>query len=128
MSRLVALVCLTVAWPAIQLVVFWVRFNRLPAGGPAESLVFAPMGLVAGCVAVWLWVRATTRRQRWRVVVGYVIASPIALLGSLLGGLVLSSVWGPFVYGGIPLVAGSVIGFSAGRPRTARHGPPPAST
>ena len=125
MARLVAVVCLTVAWPLIQLIVAAVRFGGLPSGGPAWFLVFAPMGFVAGCVAVWLWTRAATRRGRRFVAVGYLIASPVALLGSLLGGLVLPSVWGPLVYGAIPLVAGCVIGFFVGRPRTTRHGTPP---
>lgn len=117
MARIVAAGLLTLTWPMIHLVVFWLRFNRLPTGGLAESIVFLPMSLATATVAVWLWSRTASQRNRRFVAVGYLLASPIAFLGSLLGGLLLPSIWGPLVFGAIPLVAGCYIGFAVGRPR-----------
>jgi len=105
----------TLAWPAAQLAVFWLRFDRLPPGGPVEALVFAPMGCVAGVAAAVLIARSSTERQRRSVAWGYLAASPFAMVGAILGGLVLPGVWGPLLVGGALLGAGCLIGFLAGR-------------
>jgi len=115
MAPVLMLVASTLGWPVLQLAVFWLRFQRLPPGGLSESLVFVPMGLVAGATAAVLMNRATTPRQRSSVVWGYLAATPIAFVGALLGGLVLPGIWGPLVAGGIPLVLGSLVGFAVGR-------------
>jgi uncharacterized membrane protein len=115
LARLASLVALTLAWPVLHLVVFWVRFGHLPRGGASEALVFVPMGLVAAVGVVLLWTRATTRRQKTRLVCGYLAATPIAFLGSLLGGLVLPGVLGAILYGAGPLLVGSWIGYCIGR-------------
>jgi zinc transporter ZupT len=107
----IAVVASTVGWPALELAVFWLRFHRLPPAGAAEALVFVPMGFVAGVAAAVLMARATSERQSRAVVWGYAAASPLALLGALLGGLVLQGVWGPLVFGALPLAAGCLIGF-----------------
>ncbi|MGV8083350.1 MAG: hypothetical protein AB2L09_06945 [Coriobacteriia bacterium] len=115
MYRLGALIALTLAWPLIQLAVFLIRFGQLPPNGLSEALVFLPMGLVAAVVAVWLWSRAATQRQKRSIVYGYLIASPIAFFGSLLGGLVLPGIWGPLLFGAVPLIIGSWLGYLLGR-------------
>lgn len=114
LGRIAAVVALTLLWPAIQLLVFWLRFGRLPVAG---SVVFIPMGFVAAVPAVWLWSSSATRRRRRDVTLGYLVACPFAFLGSLLGGLVLPGIWGPLVCGAGPLVAGCLIGFAVGRRR-----------
>jgi hypothetical protein len=108
----------TLGWPALELAVFWLRFRRLPPNGAAEALVFVPMGLIAGIVAAVLMVRATTERQRRSVLWGYLVASPFALIGALLGGLVLPGIWGPLVAGAVPLSLGCLGGFAVGRSRS----------
>jgi hypothetical protein len=117
-ARIAAVIVLTLFWPAAQLLVFLLRFGQPPPGGPAESLVFVPMGLVTGITAVLLWERASSSPRRRLVVVGYVAATPFAFIGSLVGGLVLPGVWGPLVFGGAPLIAGCYIGYATGRPRS----------
>lgn len=116
MFRVIAVICLTLAWPAIQLLVFGLRFQRFPPGGPAESLVFVPMGLLTAVFTVWLWTRTDSQRQRRFVAAGYLIAAPVALLGSLTAGLALP-IWGTLIFGGVPLLLGSYIGFAVGRPQ-----------
>ncbi len=116
MAPFAMVVASTLGWPALQLLVFWLRFQRMPPEGMSAAFVFIPMGLVAGAVAAILMSRASTDRQRRATVWGYLAATPFAFLGALLGGLVLSGVWGPLVAGGIPLIIGAGIGFVVGRP------------
>jgi len=117
MRSVIVIAASTLGWPALELMVFRLRFGRFPPGGPAEALVFVPMGLAAGVVAAILLSRAATARHRRAVLWGYLIASPIAFLGALLGGLVAPGAWGPLIAGAIPLAFGCLIGFIAGRPR-----------
>ena len=112
-------ICLALAWPAAQLAVFWLRFGHMPPGGPGESLVFLPMGVVAAVAVVWLWSRADSRRQRRYVAAGYLLAIPVAFSGALVGGLVLPWFLAPLVFGGLPLVFGSYAGFVMGRTQSA---------
>ena len=121
MAQIGATVLLTLIWPAVQLAVFWLRFGRMPPGGPSESLVFVPMGLFTAIVAVGLWSRSETLRRRRFVAYGYAVACPFAFVGSLLGGLMLPGVWGPLVFGGCPLIAGCLIGFAIGGPPAERR-------
>jgi hypothetical protein len=109
------IVASTLGWPGVEIVVFWLRFRHLPPGGLPESWVFVPMGFVAGLVAVILASRASSQLQRRLVFRGYLAASPFAFVGALLGGLVLPGLWGPLVFGAVPLALGCVIGFVAGR-------------
>ena len=62
------------------------------------------MSLLAALVFVVLWRGVTTRPHRIGIVAGYLAASPVALVGSLVGGLVLPPVWGTMLYGGVPLI------------------------
>jgi hypothetical protein len=126
-ARIVAVILVTLVWPAAHLLVFWLRFGQMPPGGPAESLVFVPMGLVAAIAAVWLWSRAESRRRRRFVVGGYIAASPFAFIGSLVGGLMLPGAWGPLLCGAVPLIAGCWLGYVIGGPRP-DDGTPGAST
>jgi hypothetical protein len=73
------------------------------------------MGFVAGLVAAILIARACSSEQKRRVGLGYLFASPIALIGSLLGGLGLAGIWGPLLFGAIPLAVGCLIGFVSAR-------------
>ncbi len=54
----------TLMWPALQLLIFWLRFRHLPPGDASESLVFLPMGLAAGLVAAVLVSLAEADRRR----------------------------------------------------------------
>ena len=116
-SAIAIVVASTLAWPVLQLTVLWLRFRELQPNGPVEALVFAPMGFAAGLFAAILMNRASSKRQRRFVVSGYLVASPIAFIASLVSGLTLPGAWGPLVFGGTPLILGCAIGFAAGRRR-----------
>lgn len=119
MTNAAVIAASTVGWPLLHIAVFWLRFDRLPPGSPVESLVFAPMGFVAGFVAAILLARATSINQRRGVGLGYLAASPVAFVGSLMGGLGLVGIAGPLLFGAVPLSLGCLIGFVLGRDATA---------
>ena len=75
------------------------------------------MGAVTALVMLLLWSKAWTRQQKRRVALGYLLASPVALIGSLLGGLMMPPLLGALLFGAGPLLAGMLIGF-AGVPKS----------
>jgi hypothetical protein len=103
----------TLLWPLIHYLVFILRF---PDGVMQPSaLIFAPMGAIAGgFLAYWLK-EAQSQQQRLLVVLGYLVASPLAFIGSLGGGLVLSPYIGPTLFGALPLILGCFFGFQLGK-------------
>ena len=114
LAWVLAVVGLTLLWPGVQLLVFWLRFGRLPPGGAADALVFLPLGLVTAAGLVLLLRRARSRKQAVWTLVGYAVAAPLALVGSLAGGLLLPGAVGALIGGALPLAVGAVLGFLAG--------------
>jgi len=112
-------IALTALWPGLHLLVFLFRFERLAPGGFSDVLVFVPMGMIAALVLLLLWGRAGSRPQKRRVALGYLLASPVAFIGSLLGGLMMPPLPGTLLFGAGPLVAGMLIGYAWARNRPA---------
>ena len=108
------LIPLTLFWPVLHLLVFGLRFGSLPSGGVPFFLVFLPMGLVSGIVFLFLWTRTAKRPHRVGLMLGYLFASPIALIGSLLSGLVYQPIIGTLLWGAGPLVIGMLGGVLVG--------------
>lgn len=108
---IVWLILLTVLWPILQLLVALIGFGRIDSALIGDSAVFLPMGLVGAIALVYAWRRAPDRRRRIGATVGYIAASPAALLGAILGGLALPPVVGTLAFGGLPLVAGVALGY-----------------
>ena len=108
------LIPLTLFWPVMQGMVSLIRFGHLPLAGLSFSLVFIPMSLVSGIVFLLLWTRFVKRPQRIGILLGYALASPIALIGSLFSGLVYQSIVGPLLWGAVPLAIGMAIGLLVG--------------
>ena len=106
---------LGILWSVIQLVIFVARFGRLHATVLGESLYFAPVGIVSGIVLVYLLQRADNRTTRISTTVGYLVASPFALIGSLASGLLFHPLLGVTLFGSIPLVLGTAVGYYLGR-------------
>jgi len=108
------LLCLTLFWPLLQLGIYFARFGVPPANLYLESLSFAPVGLVSGLTAIYLFSRSQTKTQKRSIIVGYIVMAPVATLMALGGGLMLPPWIGPAVFGVIPLVIGMGIGFWIG--------------
>jgi hypothetical protein len=80
----------------------------------AVSTVFLVPGLLSSLVLVFYVLRARTSMQRGLTVAGYVISLPVALVGSLSGGLVLTPLLGATLYGVILSSIGTGVGYALG--------------
>ena len=76
---------------ALQVALALLRFGRLPEGGPLGSVLFGLALFFAAGALAYLLVRALLRgaSRRWRrtMLVAAVVATPLAVAGSLMGGL-----------------------------------------
>ena len=108
------LIPLSLVWPLAQLIIFYLRFQSLPPNGIAEAFVFLPFGLLAAFIFIFAWDKAVTKKQKWLSVLGYLLTSPIALIAAIGGGL-LHPYLGPAIYGAVPLIIGTSLGFFIGR-------------
>lgn len=86
------------------------------------SLVFAPMGLIAGAIAAGFWLSSPVGRRR-AVWWGYLAAAPVAFFGSLMSGLLYSGLVGPILYGVPPLALGAFVGSCSVAARSRRLTP-----
>ena len=100
------LIFLSLIWPLVQLLIFSLRFQRLP-DNIWESVYFLPMGLISA--AFLLFMLGETAG------VGYLVACPIALVGGLGGGLVLHPLLGVTLFGAVPLLLGTAVGYGMGK-------------
>ena len=96
------------AWPLMHVLVFLLRSGRMPT---ESSLIFLPMGIVSAVVLVFLVKKAESRTRKRRTVIGYLLASPFAYIGSLFGGLMSPQLAGVFIFGTVPLVLGTALGY-----------------
>jgi hypothetical protein len=114
-QRILWILLLTVLWPVIHLAVFALRFGHLPAQTTGEAWVFLPMGFLSAIVLVTLINMAPIRASKVGAMVGYALAVPVAFIGSLFGGLVFEPWLAGIVYGALPLMAGTALGYLAGK-------------
>lgn len=114
MSSILIVLASTLLWPAIHIGVFMARFPENPVPYN-ETLGFILMGLIAGLFVANWYRKSSTRRHRVAILIGYVIASPVAFIGSLAGGLFLPPWLGATLFGGVPLIIGAWIGNALGR-------------
>jgi hypothetical protein len=105
------LILLTLLWPLIHLGVFFARFGRMPTTeGSWLGAEFLPMGLVGGYALLALVERAKSSTQKWAAGTGYLLASPVAFVLSLSGGLIIHPVVGATILGGGALALGVWLG------------------
>lgn len=101
-----------VAWPLLHVLIFLVRFRRLPPDGE-QLLWFVPTALLGALLVVALLARSSGRTQRSAVLLGTAAALPFAIAGNLGGGLL--GPLGVTVFGTVPLLVGALSGWLAGR-------------
>jgi hypothetical protein len=104
---------LTLLFPIINLLIYFLRFGAPGSNLFLESLVFAPIGLLGALVLFYFYDRADTRIQKNAIIVGFLLAFPFALLGGLMGGLL--GVPATILFGALPLIIGVLFGNWAGR-------------
>jgi hypothetical protein len=112
LQRLLWLFVFTLSWPFIHVIVFYLRFKSLPIDGLTTAWVFAPMGLLSGILLLRFLDKTTSRGRRWSTIVGYLLAFPLAFIGSLIAGL--ASPVAVTLGGGLPLALGAWAGFAFG--------------
>ena len=108
------LIFLSLIWPLVQVLIFGLRFQRLP-DNIWDSLYFLPMGLISAAFLLFMLGKTAVRATRVSTVVGYLVACPIALVGGLGGGLVLHPLLGVTLFGAVPLMVGTAVGYSMGK-------------
>ena len=105
------IVLLTLLWPVGHLVLFLVRFGRLPPMW--EIAYFVPTGALAVLAIHLLLLRSRSAGQTMSTVLGALVLSPFAVVGNLLG--VPFGLAGITAYGLAPLTAGAVLGWLFGK-------------
>ena len=115
LQKIVRLFLLTLAWPLLQLLVFFFRFHRLPLAIISGSLVFLSFGFLSAFLLLHLLSLSRSKKQKRSVVIGYLVAIPFAMVSSLLGGLVFIPELGVTAFGLIPLCIGLFVGYFVGK-------------
>lgn len=105
---------LSLIWPLAQLLIFGLRFQRLP-DNIWESAYFLPMGIISAAFLLFLLDKTADRTTRVSTAVGYLVACPIALVGGLGGGLILLPLLGVTLFGAVPLMLGTAAGYGMGK-------------
>ncbi len=102
-------------WPWVYLLVAWARDGAVTQAAFGNSLAFFGMGVVSSLGLWWFVNRSRSRTTRISAVVGYLVLCPFGLTGALFSGLAFGvPVVGTAVYGGIPLVIGTAVGYFLG--------------
>ncbi len=105
---------LSLIWPLLQILFFYFRFQRLP-DNVLESFYFLPMGMISAYFVLTMMTRAEDRTTRVSTAVGYLVACPIAAVLAIGGGLAMHPLLGATLFGSLPLVGGTAVGYGMGR-------------
>ena len=75
-------------FPVLQGTIYYLRFGLLnPYAGFLDYFLFFLAGALGGLVLIALFQRSRTRAAKWIVLVAFLLATPLATLGALGGGL-----------------------------------------
>ena len=105
---------LVIFWPAVYGVSSYLRFGQLEAVGNNELLLFLFLGIIGALAAI---LPSLTRKYDGCLsagLSGYLIAVPIAFLGSTFGGLIAPPWVAVIVLGSVPLLVFTFIGYQIG--------------
>jgi hypothetical protein len=74
--------------PVLQIAIFFVRFGKLNQDASLlDYVIFFLAGTAAGLILIAFLRRSKTMAAKWIVFVTFLLATPMALAGMLLGGL-----------------------------------------
>lgn len=105
---------LVIFWPAVYGVTSYLRFGQLDAVGNNELLPFLLLGVIGALAAI---LPSLTRKYHGCLTAGlsgYMIAAPIAFLGTAFGGLIVPPWVAVIVLGSVPLLIFTFIGYQIG--------------
>ncbi|PAB58714.1 hypothetical protein [Anaeromicrobium sediminis] len=109
------LIPITLLFPMIQNIIFFIRFAKLPFDLFMSSLVFAPTGFISGGVLIYFLRKNLEYTHKMKIVFGYIAGMPFALLFSIFSGLLMHPALVVTVVGPTPLVVGAFLGYSIGK-------------
>ena len=71
-----------------QVVMFYVRFNRMNADATIlDYILFFAAGTVGGLLLIYFLNRQTSNAKRWVVLIAFLLATPVAMIFILGGGM-----------------------------------------
>jgi hypothetical protein len=99
---------------AAQLLTFYIRFRRWNTDSTfTDNLLFFLAGALGGCILTYFLNRQSSVARRRAVLIAFLLASPVALLMMVLGGLIG---WiGVIIYPQIPWALAVWLGSSVGK-------------
>lgn len=75
-------------FPVLQGTIYYLRFGVLnPYASPLDYTLFFLAGGLGGSIFIALLRRSRTNTAKWIVILAFVLASPLATIGMLVGGL-----------------------------------------
>jgi hypothetical protein len=110
-------------FPVVQIGIYYFRFGRLNPYSPLlDYIMFFLTGTVGGLIFIALLRRSGTKAAQWSVTLAFLLATPIATLGMLGGGLLgpVGVVLFPTLIWGIITTIGYLIGGLISRSRMKR--------
>ena len=107
-KRLPLVLALSLMFPLVNLAIYTLRFQAPQGRLYLESLLFAPIGLIGGLIFFHAYDKAGTRVHKNAIVVGFLLAMPLAVLGGLMGGLL--GIVATIAFGTLPLALGVLLG------------------
>lgn len=103
------------AWPLAALLVNLLRFGRLDGMAWGQAGSFLGVGLLSGFGLIGTMLKSPNHIIRTSSLIGYLVVCPFAFAGALLTGLTWQSPFlGTAVHGGLPLLAGTAVGYFLG--------------
>ena len=74
--------------PVLQIIIFYIRFQRVNQDSSLlDYILFFLAGTVGGLILIGLMRRSQSQAAKWMVVTAFILATPIALTGMIVGGL-----------------------------------------
>lgn len=111
-------------FPVLQLLIFYLRFHNMPAEMFKQSLVFAPIGLISVAVLIYFLRKSDVKPLKKGSIIGFLVALPYSLFSSMFAGLINTSFIFIGIYGSIPLIIGTALGFVISKRFVKKISPP----
>ena len=101
-------------WPLVYGGLHLVKSGHLEPVVIQELVIFLPMSFIGALAVIMPFLSAKYSDSLIAGLLGYFIASPLALLGTLFGGLVVNPWLASSVVGSLPLLVFTFIGYIIG--------------
>ena len=107
-------ILLVVLWPLVYWVSNYVWFGAVDPIAVHELVVFIPMGVISALAVAMPQLSRRYSGCLMAGLLGYLIATPIAYIATLYGGLILNPWLAATLLGSLPLLTFTFIGYKIG--------------